>query len=100
MEWRLALVLLLVLPIQIISRMYFFGHFQRQQRTMRLANERLMGTASEYISALRLVRSFGAERQARDQLDSSSLAVAQARVDLVNVSQTFAAFTQASAQLL
>src|SRR5262249_3822137 len=54
LNWRLALVLGLVLPAYGIGKYYFFHRLQRSNNEARLAQEKLTGTASEYISALRL----------------------------------------------
>ncbi len=69
LNWRLALVLALVLPTYGFAKYRFFARIQRTNNEARLAHERLTGTANEYISALRLVRSFGEEKQAEAGLD-------------------------------
>ncbi len=63
MNWVLLLVLLLAIPIYATAKFFFFSHIQRANNENRLAQEKLTGAASEYISALRLVRSFGEEAQ-------------------------------------
>lgn len=80
LNWRLALVLALVIPAYGFGKWHFFARIQRSNNEARLAQEKLTGTASEYISALRLVRSFGEEKQAESDLDRSSLDFARLRV--------------------
>ena len=72
LNWRLAMVLALVLPVYALAKYQFFARIQRSNNEARIAQEKLTGTASEYISALRLVRSFGEEQQAEADLDRSS----------------------------
>ncbi len=100
LNWQLSIVLILMLPLFGFTRYYFFGKFRRRHHEARVAQERLTGTASELISALRLVRSFGEERQARTQLDESSDHLALSRYQLISISQVFNAFTHVSTQLL
>jgi ATP-binding cassette subfamily B protein len=59
LNWHLALVLALVLPAYAYAKYKFFDRIQQSNQDARVAQEKLTGTASEYISALRLVRSFG-----------------------------------------
>ena len=80
LNWRLALVLGLIIPAYALAKYYFFARIQYSNHAARLAQEHLTGTASEYISALRLVRSFGEEKQAEADLDRSSLDFARQRI--------------------
>ncbi len=100
MNWQLALVLLAMVPLYGFARFYFFGKFRLRNQQARLAQEHLTGTASELITALRLVRSFGEEKQARAQLDVTSEHLARSRFELISVNQSFGAFTQVSTQAL
>ncbi len=100
MNWQLSLVLLAMLPLYGFARFYFFGKFRVRNQQARLAQEHLTGTASELITALRLVRSFGEEKQARAQLDVTSENLARSRFELISVNQSFGAFTQVSTQAL
>ncbi len=100
MNWQLALVLVAMLPLYGFARFYFFEKFRLRNQQARLAQEHLTGTASELITALRLVRSFGEEKQARDQLDVTSENLARSRFELISVNQSFGAFTQVSTQAL
>ena len=69
--WLTAFVLLTV-PIFAIVRVSYFKRIRRSNREVRLARERLTGQASEFISAIKLVRGFGQEPEVRGDMDSVS----------------------------
>jgi ATP-binding cassette subfamily B protein len=100
LNWRLALVLALVIPAYAIAKYRFFGRIQHSNNQARLAQEKLTGTASEYISALRLVRSFGEEKQAESDLDRSSQDFARHRVHQSYVNAVFGTFWYVSTQVI
>ena len=100
MNWFLLLVLLLVIPVYATAKFMFFSHLKRANNEHRLAQERLTGTASEYISALRLVRSFGEEAQAERELDRSSESFARSRVSQSYVNALFGTYVYVGMQLL
>jgi ABC-type multidrug transport system fused ATPase/permease subunit len=100
LNWHLAFVLALVLPAYGIAKYYFFHRIQRSNNEARLAQERLTGTASEYISALRLVRSFGEEKQAQDDLERSSADFARSRVQQSYVNAIFGTYWYVSTQVM
>jgi ABC-type multidrug transport system fused ATPase/permease subunit len=100
MNWLLLLVLLLVIPVYATAKFMFFRHIKRANNENRLAQERLTGTASEYISALRLVRSFGEEAQAERELDRSSESFARSRVSQSYVNALFGTYVYVGMQLL
>ncbi|MDP4848939.1 MAG: ABC transporter transmembrane domain-containing protein, partial [Verrucomicrobiales bacterium] len=64
------------------------------------AQEKLTGTASEYISALRLVRSFGEEDQVERELDRSSASFATSRVSQSYVNALFGTYVHVGMQFL
>ena len=100
LNWRLAVVLALVLPAYAFAKYQFFGRLQRTNNEARLAQEKLTGTASEYISALRLVRSFGEEKQAEADLDRTSLDFARSRVQQSYINAIFGTFWYVSTQVI
>ncbi len=100
MNWLLLLVLLLAIPVYATAKFLFFRHIKRANNENRLAQERLTGTASEYISALRLVRSFGEEAQAERELDRSSESFARSRVSQSYVNALFGTYVYVGMQLL
>ena len=100
LNWRLALVLGLVIPAYGLAKYYFFARIQLSNNAARLAQEKLTGTASEYISALRLVRSFGEEKQAEADLDRSSQDFARERVHQSYLNAIFGTFWYVSTQVI
>lgn len=100
LHWQLSIVLLLMIPILFYIRTTFYARIQRTNEDARLAQERLTGTASEVITALRLVRSLGEEKQVTAHLDERSTAFARSKVELSNVNSVFGTFTYASTQFL
>jgi ABC-type multidrug transport system fused ATPase/permease subunit len=100
LNWRLALVLALILPAYAIGKYRFFARIQHSNAQARIAQEKLTGTASEYISALRLVRSFGEEKQAVSDLDRSSEDFARQRVHQSYVNAVFGTFWYVSTQVI
>ena len=97
---RLTAILVLALPVWAFAKWRFFAKLQITNHEARLAQEKLTGTASEFISALRLVRSFGEEKQAEQLLDRSSGDFARSRVDQSWVSAVFGTFTYVSTQAI
>jgi ABC-type multidrug transport system fused ATPase/permease subunit len=83
-----------------VGKYYFFHRLQSSNNAARLAQEKLTGTASEYISALRLVRSFGEERQAEADLDRTSLDFARQRVHQSYLNAVFGTFWYVSSQVI
>ena len=100
MNWQLSVVLVLMLPFIAWMRAHYFTRFGRMHEVSRVAQEKLTGKASELFTALRLVRSYGQEERAESQLHESNREVAQARVDLINISSSFGSFSFASIKLL
>ena len=100
MNWVLLLVLLLCIPIYATAKFIFFGKIKKVNNENRLAQEKLTGTASEYISALRLVRSFGEEGQAEQALDHSSTSFATTRISQSYVNALFGTYVHVGMQVL
>ncbi len=100
LHWQLAIVLALMIPILIVIRQSFHQRIQVSNEFNRLAQEKLTGTASEVITALRLVRSLGEEKQVTAHVDERSSAFARTRLDLVDVGARFGTFTYVSSQFL
>ncbi len=100
LNWQLSLVVLAIIPIYAISKFFFFKKMKASNHESRVAQEKLTGTASEYISALRLVRGFGEESRATDTLESTSEVYLQTRVNQIMVNAVFGTFAHVSTQLL
>ncbi|MBK1875591.1 ABC transporter ATP-binding protein [Pelagicoccus mobilis] len=84
--WNAAFVAATI-PIFAFIRFRFARKIERTNREVRLARERLTGKASEYISALKLVRGYGQEPQAQDVLDHASDAYSNSRQGQMMVNQ-------------
>ena len=100
MNWVLLLVLLLAIPVYASAKIFFFGKIKKVNHDNRIAQEKLTGTASEYISALRLVRSFGEEDQAEQALEVSSSTFASSRVAQSYVNALFGTYVHVGMQML
>ncbi len=100
MNWILLLVLVLAIPVYASAKWFFFNRIQKANNENRLAQERLTGTASEYMSALRLVRSFGEEDQAERELDRSSETFARSRITQSYVNALFGTYVHVGMQFL
>lgn len=100
LDWHLALILILVLPAYGVAKFVFFHRIQASNQQARLAQERLTGTASEYISTLRLVRSLGEEAQAQSDLDRTSHDFARTRVQQSYVNAIYGTYWYVSTQVM
>jgi ABC-type multidrug transport system fused ATPase/permease subunit len=68
-EWRLALVSFLVLPIYALNHTLFSGRIGRLSREVRAELAAIYALVSERVSAVRLVRSFSKEEAEVAELD-------------------------------
>lgn len=100
LNWQLSIIILAIIPLYYFSRRYFFVRIQAQNHEMRMARERLTGTASEYISALRLVRGYGQEKRAIGTIEESSLNYARSRTSQISLNNSFGAFATVATQFL
>ncbi len=100
LNWVLLLVLILCIPLYATAKYFFFDRIKKVNNENRLAQEKLTGTASEYISALRLVRSFGEEEQAEQALNQSSTTFATSRVSQSYVNALFGTYVHVGMQIL
>lgn len=71
-DWRLLLFVVVTLPMLALVRYIYFERVDNEARRVRRAREKMTGQASEFISAIKLVRSFGEEKQTRETMDSFS----------------------------
>lgn len=99
-EWRLSLVIFLVMPMVALARKVFKQRLRQNNKLVRIAQERLTGSANEMISALRLVRSLGEEDKAENRLATQNQQVAETRVGLINISSVFGSYVFVSNQLV
>ncbi len=96
----LTVVIVLMLPIIAAVRMFFINRITQNNRQVRLARERLTGTASEYISALRLVRSLGEEKAVSSHLDSHSEGFRAGRQKQIMLNTSLGVFTFSAKEFL
>ncbi|HEX8339915.1 MAG TPA: ABC transporter ATP-binding protein [Tepidisphaeraceae bacterium] len=100
MNWKLAGVILLMLPVIAVMRLRYFEKLRRTNEDNRIAQEQLTGTATEAFGALRLVRSYGEEHRMGQTLRDSNDVVARSRIEMIEVGSGFGAFSWGSVQLL
>ena len=70
LEWRLALVALVTVPLYALNQRYFFGVLRRLSDEIRTQVSSLYALLSERVSAVRLVRSFAKEDDELIELDA------------------------------
>jgi len=99
-NWQLMLLLALVVPMYAFGRLAFYGRMKQTQREARVAQEGLTGQASELIGAIRLIRGFGQEKEARDAMHETSEHLAASRAEQMSISAVFQAFAYVSTQFL
>jgi ABC-type multidrug transport system fused ATPase/permease subunit len=99
-NWQLMLLLGLIVPIYGIARFIFFGRLKQRQREARVAQEGLTGQASELIGAIRMIRGFGQEKEARKVMHESSENLAVSRAEQMSISAVFQSFAYVSMQFL
>lgn len=100
LNWQLSLVILLALPIFGVMRWRYFQRLRQRNEASRIAYEKMTGTAGEFFGALRLVRVYGEEAQAKAKLQESNDEVVRSRVQLITVSSSFNAFSFGAIQIL
>ena len=98
LNWQLSFVLIFMIPLFAIIRIFFHSKLKSHNEATRLSQEKLTGTASEVITALRLVRSLGEERQVTSNLDQHSGEFAESRLQLTRISFKFSTVMYLSSQ--
>jgi ABC-type multidrug transport system fused ATPase/permease subunit len=99
-NWQLMLLLGLVVPIYGVGRTVFFGRMKALQQQARVAQEGMTGQASELIGAIRLIRGFGQEKEARETMHESSEHLAVSRAEQMSITAVYQAFAYVSMQFL
>lgn len=100
LHWQLSIIIVLMVPVMIIIRHTFHVRIQASNEDNRLAQEKLTGTASEVITALRMVRSLGQEKQVTAQVDERSADYARTKLELTGIGVRFGTFTYIASQFL
>ena len=84
----LVLITLVSIPLFALVRFYFFRKLEATNRSVRMAREKMTGQANEFISAIKLVRGFGQEKNARRQMNVLSDAYSDERVEQMKLNQS------------
>ena len=84
----LLLIVLVSIPIFAIVRIYFFKPIEDNNHAVRVARERMTGQANEFISAIKLVRGYGQEQEARKQMSVVSDDYSDKRISQMQLNQS------------
>jgi len=84
----LVLITLISIPLFALVRFYFFQRLEATNHNVRMARERMTGQANEYISAIKLVRGYGQEKNTRRQMNALSDAYSDERVTQMKLNQS------------
>ncbi|MGZ0708339.1 ABC transporter ATP-binding protein [Coraliomargarita sp. W4R53] len=84
----LLLIVLISLPIFALVRIYFFKQIEDNNHAVRVARERMTGQANEFISAIKLVRGYGQEQEAKKQMGAVSDAYSDKRISQMQLNQS------------
>lgn len=85
--WLLVIVLISI-PIFAFVRVYYFKPIEDTNHEVRVAREKMTGRANEFISAIRLVRGYGQEQQAREQMGAISDEYSDKRMRQMQLNQS------------
>ncbi len=100
LNWRMAAIILPMLPILGVMRFVYFKRLSQTNEANRIAQEKVTGAASEILGALRLVRTYGEEQRVQRTLHETNHDAARSRLELIQIGQSFGAFSWGSVQLL
>lgn len=84
----LLLIVFICIPIFAIVRIYYYRPIEDNNQAVRVAREKMTGQANEFISAIKLVRGFGQESVAKEQMGLLSDAYSDKRVSQMNLNQS------------
>jgi ABC-type multidrug transport system fused ATPase/permease subunit len=85
--WLLVIVLISI-PIFAFVRVYYFRQIEDNNHEVRIARERMTGQANEFISAIKLVRGYGQEQNAREQMGLVSDEYSDKRISQMQLNQS------------
>jgi len=85
--WLLVIVMV-SLPIFGVVRYYYYRPLQDNNQAVRLAREKMTGQANEFISAIKLVRGYGQEPEAKRQMSELSDEYSDMRVLQMQLNQS------------
>ncbi len=84
----LLLIVLVSIPIFAFVRIYFFKPIEDNNHAVRVARERMTGQANEFISAIKLVRGYGQEQEAKKQMSAVSDEYSDKRISQMQLNQS------------
>lgn len=84
--WLLLFVFLSI-PLFAFVRVRYLKPLEDSNHAVRMARERMTGQASEFISAIKLVRGYGQEQMAKTQLNELSSEYGASRTEQMRVNQ-------------
>ena len=84
----LLLIVLVSIPIFAFVRVYFFKQIEINNHAVRIAREQMTGQANEFISAIKLVRGYGQEHEAKKQMGAISDAYSDKRILQMQLNQS------------
>lgn len=88
MNLWLAAFTLVCLPVFLLIRLTFYHPMKANNRQVRLAREKMTGLAAELMSAIKLVRSFGQEAWAVNEMSVYSDAYSRSRESQMQLNQS------------
>ncbi|NJK91946.1 MAG: ABC transporter ATP-binding protein [Blastochloris sp.] len=84
----LVLIVLIGIPVFTCARLTNFQKIEESNHEVRLAREKMTGQASEFISAIKLVRGFGQEDEAHRQMGKISEDYSEVRILQTKLNQS------------
>lgn len=84
----LLLIVAVSIPIFAFVRVYYFKPIADNNHAVRVARERMTGQANEFISAVKLVRGYGQEHEAKKQMSVISDEYSSARLSQMQLNQS------------
>ncbi len=84
----LLLIIVVSLPIFAIVRIYYFKPLEDNNQAVRIAREKMTGQANEFISAIKLVRGYGQEPEAKRQMNELSVEYGSMRQSQMRLNQS------------
>ncbi|NBB78462.1 MAG: ATP-binding cassette domain-containing protein [Verrucomicrobia bacterium] len=84
----LLLIVAISIPIFAVVRVYYFKPIEDNNHAVRVARERMTGQANEFISAIKLVRGYGQEHEAKRQMSMVSDEYSLVRITQMQLNQS------------
>ncbi|HAV12689.1 MAG TPA: hypothetical protein DCX06_04210, partial [Opitutae bacterium] len=84
----LLLIVLICIPLFAVVRVYYYRPIEDNNQAVRVAREKMTGQANELISAIKLIRGFGQESVAKEQMNLLSDQYSEMRVSQMNLNQS------------